>query len=179
MKKILLLFLIPVLLAASCKKENNPNNDDQLPPATQTGANTFGCKVNGKVYIPKGFDGTGTPNPKKIFENGLNGLPYLQINAKQYDQTGQVGNLIIYIDSLIGTGEYKIYSHKKQIGFGSNLIPSCGILANDDTQYKSGIIQLTKYDLSAGIISGVFSFKIKPSNCDTLFFTEGRFDFKL
>ncbi|MFM6953623.1 MAG: hypothetical protein ACKOWL_01400, partial [Sphingobacteriaceae bacterium] len=24
-----------------------------MPPATQTGANTFGCYVNGKIYIPQ------------------------------------------------------------------------------------------------------------------------------
>jgi hypothetical protein len=178
-RKLFLLFLAPILLTASMCKKKPVDPIDQLPPATQTGANTFGCLVNGKVYIPKGYSGTGTPNPKKIFATGLNGLPYLQIDARQYDQNVQNGSFIINIDSLIGTGIYSIYTNKKQIGFGSYLIPSCGILPNDDTQYKSGIIQVTKYDLTIGIISGLFSFKIKPSNCDTLFFTDGRFDFKL
>lgn len=135
--------------------------------------------VNSKVYIPKGYSGTGTPNPKKIFDIGLNGLPYLQIDARQYDdQKNQNGSFIINIDSLVGIGFYTIYTNKKQIGFGSYLIPACGILPNDDIQYKSGSIQVTKYDLSNGIISGLFNFKIKPSNCDTLIFTDGRFDFK-
>jgi hypothetical protein len=106
-------------------------------------------------------------------------LAYLQIDAREYDQNGQNGSFIINIDSLIGTGMHTIYTNKKQIGFGSYLIPSCGILPDDDTQYKSGIIQITKYDLPNNIISGIFNFKIKPTNCDTLFVTDGRFDFKL
>ena len=118
MKNILSITMLALLCAASCKKENK--NEDQLPPATQTGANTFGCLVNGKVWIPKGFSGTGTPNPKKIFDFDSNGVPYLQIDAKQFSQ-----------------------------------------------------------NIQNGIISGNFSMKIKPTNCDTLFFTNGRFDFKL
>lgn len=178
MKYIITAITFLLLTAMSCKK-NKDNQKDQLPPITQIGANTFGCLVNGKVYIPKGYNGTGMPNLKKIFDIGLNGFPYLQIDARQYDQNGQNGSLIINIDSLIGTGEYSIYTNKKQIGFGSYLIPACGILPNDDIQYKIGRILLTKYDLTSGIISGLFSFKIKPTNCDTLFFTDGRFDFKL
>ncbi|MFZ1262245.1 MAG: hypothetical protein WAT34_01960, partial [Chitinophagaceae bacterium] len=49
MKKILLISLAAVLLA-SCNK-----NVTELPPATQTGANTFGAMVNGAFWVPKGF----------------------------------------------------------------------------------------------------------------------------
>ena len=43
-------FLIPALLFAGCKKaDKTPINPiDQLPAATQTGANTLGCLVDGK-----------------------------------------------------------------------------------------------------------------------------------
>jgi len=36
----------------ACKKDDPaPNPPPELPPATQTGANTFGCYVNGKPFI--------------------------------------------------------------------------------------------------------------------------------
>lgn len=35
-----------------CKK-NDVITVDQLPPATQTGAGTFGCLLNGVVWVPK------------------------------------------------------------------------------------------------------------------------------
>ncbi len=180
MKKLLLFCLLPTLLAASCKKNHSNNAEDQLPPATQTGTNTFGCLINGTVYVSKGSGGTGSPNPKKIFDLGLNGLLYLQIDARQYDtEHHQNGSFFINIDSLRGTGIYNIYTNKKQLGVGFEQIPSCGILPDDDIQYKSGRITITAYDMVNGIISGVFNFKIKPLNCDTLFITDGRFDFKL
>ena len=65
---------------ASCKKERA----DTLPPATQTGTGTFGCKINGRVYIPKGSSSTGAPNPKVQYDVDLNGDPYLFIQAKQF-----------------------------------------------------------------------------------------------
>ena len=166
---------------AQCKKDKNTYNpEDQLPPATQTGANTFGCMVNGKVYIPKGYSGTGTPNPKVTYDVGLNGLPYFKIEANQFVANNSIGNFIVGIDSLTSVGVHLVYTAKKQIGFGNTLFPNCGILANDDTQFKLGIIIINKYEINqnSGIISGIFNFKIKPNNCDTLFFTDGRFDFK-
>ncbi|HUZ58957.1 MAG TPA: hypothetical protein VMU83_09260, partial [Hanamia sp.] len=35
---------------ALAAKKNLPPN--VLPPITQTGANTFGCKINGVVWVP-------------------------------------------------------------------------------------------------------------------------------
>jgi hypothetical protein len=184
MKQIkLLLFIIACTnIFAACKKDKNTTDTvDQLPPATQIGANTFGCLVNGKVYIPKGSSGNGSPNPKKIYDIGLNGLPYMQINAGQYEQNNQIASFILGIDSLTSVGIHNVYTTRKQVGFGSTQFPNCGILADDNTQFKIGTITITKHELNpnSGIISGIFNFKIKINNCDTLFFTEGRFDFKL
>ena len=54
MKKILTPFLAILLIAASCKKtKTESESPDQLPPITQTGANTFGCLINGNVWLPK------------------------------------------------------------------------------------------------------------------------------
>jgi len=41
---------------AQCKKYD-PSPEEQLPPATQTGANTFGCLLNGQPWSPSGFNG--------------------------------------------------------------------------------------------------------------------------
>ena len=52
---LLLACLFSLLLSAPhCKKDRF-----ELPPETTTGANTFGCKVNGKVFVPR--DGNGRP----------------------------------------------------------------------------------------------------------------------
>jgi hypothetical protein len=40
-----------LLNAASCTDEEY---GDKLPPETQNGNNTFGCLLNGKVWLPEG-----------------------------------------------------------------------------------------------------------------------------
>ena len=48
---------ITTLTGSSCKKESN---EPQLPPETQTGANTVGFKINGKIYTASGKSGLST-----------------------------------------------------------------------------------------------------------------------
>ena len=46
---VIALFMVTLL---SCKKQP-VDQLSLLPPATQTGANTFGCLVNGRAFLPK------------------------------------------------------------------------------------------------------------------------------
>ena len=169
----------------SCEKDKDPTPEpaptgEQLPAITQTGANTFGCLENGKIWIPKGFSNSGAPNPRAILDLDLNGVPYMQIRAFQYEAGISQSSFTMTIDSVNNLGIHNVYTAKKQIGFGSNLFPSCGILPDDNTQYKIGTITITKYSTGStnAVISGIYNFKLKINACDTLFFTEGRFDFK-
>ena len=43
------LIILTLFATLSCCKKDDAN--DQLPPATQTGAGTFACKVNGQNFI--------------------------------------------------------------------------------------------------------------------------------
>lgn len=52
MKKLFFL-LTAIALLTSCDKDGQIfASKDKLPPETQTGANTVGCLVNGKVFLP-------------------------------------------------------------------------------------------------------------------------------
>ncbi|MBQ0767738.1 MAG: hypothetical protein KBT58_00490, partial [Bizionia sp.] len=54
MKNLLLAFAL-LLIVSNCNKndDDQPTNPiDQLPPATQTGANTFGCLLDGEPFLP-------------------------------------------------------------------------------------------------------------------------------
>ena len=48
------LLLAALLLTAACKKDKVAPVD-QLPPATTTGADTWGCLVNGEVWKATGL----------------------------------------------------------------------------------------------------------------------------
>ena len=53
-----IIILMALAFITCCKKTDSLDAElAKLPPITQTGANTFGCLVNGKAYIPSGNDG--------------------------------------------------------------------------------------------------------------------------
>jgi hypothetical protein len=45
---LIITILVAYAFFAACEKEK-----PHLPPETQTGANTFGCYINGKLFVPK------------------------------------------------------------------------------------------------------------------------------
>jgi hypothetical protein len=178
MKYILIVIGYLLLTGLSCKKSSN-QQEDELPPITQTGAKTFGCLVNGKVFIPKGSDGSGRSNFKAIYEY-FNGRPYLLVDARQFINGFPNGTIILSVDSAFTTGIYPIVTSKRMVNFGWDTYShTCGVSITDSTTFKTGTINLTKVDVANGIFSGTFNCKIKPANCDTINITEGRFDYKL
>lgn len=49
--KILLFFTILSLMG--CSSDDTTTPQQKLPPATTTGANTFGCLIDGKILLPR------------------------------------------------------------------------------------------------------------------------------
>ena len=64
MKILKIIFVFFLLMNTNCKKDDDDTKTalEQLPQATQTGAQTFGCLIDGKPFIPDSF-GSGNPLP--------------------------------------------------------------------------------------------------------------------
>ena len=183
MKKYNTLWLLLIALfsiVAGCKKDtaSTATQLDILPPATQIGTNTFVCLVNGKVWIPKGYDGTGGSNPHVIFSTGLNGQPYLSIDTYQYIDNQSQGNIFVAFGNLNHSGYYPYQNDLDFLVGWSKVLGNCTTVAYDTTIKKWGGGQITKLDITNHIISGTFNFKFKTLQCDTVFITDGRFDIK-
>jgi hypothetical protein len=58
------------LISITCTKNTETLREDGLPPITQTGPNTFGCLINGSVFLPNGYDGS-KPNFHVIADPGF------------------------------------------------------------------------------------------------------------
>jgi hypothetical protein len=160
------------LLATSCKKDD-PLNTDKLPPATTSGKNTFGCKVNGEVWIPY-IEGGG------VWDRVLN---------VDHDR-GWVGCDQLYI------GATKKYSDQANISQVFAINVWCPIIGENEITPTSGIfvdfrncgnyrvdslsphiLIITKLDTIDNIASGNFEFTAINDDCgDTIRITEGRFD---
>lgn len=170
-----LLNIAALLLFTTCQK-------DKLPPETQEGANTFGCKVNGKAWVPNG--GAGFMGAKPI-EGGFialydkNKIRTAGILLMAQKQNGEIINIF--------SNDYRI--GKYNLNEETNIFPftfypkNYGMFAYSEGSYYTtkssaiGNIVVTKSDTLSGILSGTFEFKATLGNSnDAVEITSGRFD---
>lgn len=184
MKNIRLLFaaasVMTVFTFNQCKKKTE---EPQLPPETTTGAMTFGCKVNGKVFVPK--DGRGRPGLYVQYVNlgaGVGGGWFLNIPAVNWEPA-DIPSLQIGTDSLLiaenSTYQFKIdsnYQSVKGTAYAKYAIGSNGyIKLNSDV----GELTITRFDQVNRIMSGKFFFiATNTVNREKINITEGRFDIR-
>ncbi len=149
---LLLAFSFLLFTGMQCKKTSDTTKKEVLPAETQTGKQTFGCLVNGQVWLPKG----------KSLQPGLTAsiqFDILNLSASKGDEFIGIG-----IRNLNGTGSY-------------NLVDFDSLYAKGDSVYNriSGVVLITRYDTVNQILSGTFNFKASNDK-DIINITEGRFD---
>ncbi len=176
MKRYLLLALQLGLLA--CKKDAAPAPAEQLPPATQTGAGTFGCLLNGQPWTPSGYDGR--PNFILTYDSGYHGGA-LQIKCYHYTSGSTFQSIIFGAVNIAQIGIYPFSTPDNGISyFDTSLTAPCNLQSySTPGTYRTGSLTLTRFDLKAGIVSGTFNFKLYQPGCDTIKITQGRFDYTL
>ncbi len=176
LKLTMLAFGFILLNAASCCKDEN---EETLPPETQTGANTFGCLVNGKVWLNGGY----APFPSSNLYASVYPNEFVIGALKSNDNMYQ--SIFIDVKAPISIGKFNLNSENHQAKFADG-ITNC--YYQTDSISSKGTLEITKFDSINKIVSGQFSFiafKYKPTtiavigNCDsTINITEGRFDIK-
>lgn len=168
---VLVLVLFITNTSSRCKKQNS---EPQLPAETTIGAMTFGCKVNGKVFVPKGsIDGPGIIAQYLFLGNGPGGGWWLNLSAvDRYESKG----IYFRTDTLLLI-EDNVYNLKREKGYPSAEY-AMGLydyfMGNNDT----GKIIVTRHDLSQRILSGRFYFTATNNNGEKINITEGRFDIR-
>jgi len=165
MKPSLTAALAAVLLLAACKKDDPDNG---LPAATQEGKNTFGCLVDGQVFVPLPPQGINTssrdPLEASIYRTDLlvsgRGNGYVDFALRNAFRPGT------YSLGETRTGNYA--AHRI----------SAGDYDTDATH--TGTVTLTRIDTVAKIAAGTFQFKgLDFRSGKTVTVTEGRFDVRL
>ena len=171
---------MPLLMVVGCHR-NDPapaNPASLLPPATQTGANSFGCLVNGQPWTPQGNNGSS--NYSVSYDPTFR-LGTLNIAAYRYtDSQAKQEVLVVFSDSLLpGPGHYKLRTLGHHgAGFVNGPV-NCTYYSTDPTTFCRGSLMLTRLDLQVGIIAGTFDFVLAKPGCDTVRITQGRFDKRL
>ena len=174
--KIILLALgvITIFTFSQCKK--NKTDEPQLPAETTTGAMTFGCKVNGKIFVPK--DGRGRPGLYVQYVNlgaGVGGGWFLNIPATNWVPSTPEGVNIETDSLLISQGQ--TYQFKNAKGFPRAFYDNGDVYPKLDNDL--GELKITRFDQMSSIISGTFYFTgTKVSTGEKINITEGRFDIR-
>ena len=190
MKTKILLFLTFISLL-SCSKDDSTTKKDptfKLPPETQTGANTFGVTINGKVYIPRDPTGIniGGLQPKGMYLQGIDTGSYSYNEIVVVDGASTVGfKIFIHLHNFVPVGNYNLSNSNFQNGIDSVLFNNIffKIFNYNIKNYvyygsveNQSFLKITRRD--NGIISGTFSGKFVRFDDSNEFIqiTDGRFD---
>lgn len=156
-------------LSLSCQKE-------KLPKLTHEGKNTFGCKINGKNWVPKG--GGGLLNPIDALRGGF----WYNKNTIYIWTNNDSERVELYVKNVFSTGEYGL--NTKTLPMPDNLYPdSYGLYSNGNDNYvttsaHTGKVTISNRDTVNSIVSGTFEFTAVNSAGKTVKITDGRFDIK-
>ena len=178
MKKYLIPCLSLILFISACKKEVT-----ELPPDTQTGANTFGAKVNGQLWAPQGF---GSLPANDILEARLQFGNTVYINARNFSSSPNETEFEIFLTNITGPGTYQLNttvghpSSSANYGYyvKRNITPQNEWMTSATS---TGTVTITRFDIVNFIISGTFQFNALNlyNTPEPMTVTEGRFDVKM
>lgn len=182
-----LILSVFVLSSTSCKNDDDDdtpaNPIGQLPPATQTGANTIGCLVDGEALLPKGNPLAGPV--KSAFYQLIDGECFfgLSLNNRRGEvkKSIRIGvlrvklseNQMFILDNNFGDdGDYS--GGGGEYGISTSVLE--GAIGYVTTSIVTGELTITHLDESKQIISGTFWFDAINNDGEIIEIREGRFD---
>jgi len=177
----------------SCDVDDDDGVNSELPEITSIGANTFGCKINEQIFLPrKGslcFDCANTPKLNLTYGyrygeghrlsiytyNDIDGDVSIKINMFNGEIPFTIGEYSIseyYIDSkdiLVHNGITRI----------SKLVSGENINSDFYTDTEvSGVLKILEINEDEEFIAGTFEFEAIDAEGKIVKVTEGRFDIK-
>ncbi len=170
----IILILSFTLLFSCCKDDDDnttPTNPiDLLPPATQIGANTAGCLVDGEIFLP-------TDNLVLNFLDGENfqlGLSNRN-DDDLFDILISLDNIDIQLnESFLINTEFSNNTRTGEYVINVESPPSPNYYST--TSSVTGELTITYHDFDNAFMSGTFWFDAVNSNGEIVEIRDGRFD---
>ncbi len=173
-RKSILFFFFLLISCMGCKCKEAISPEDKLPPATQSGANTFGFLLNREVWLPnRAF---GSKNISWYYDTEFAGGD-LNVSAYRYLSDLDKQSIAVGMVNLKTIGNYTISNESDAAIRFFSLKDSCELSSLDSLTYCAGELAITRLDTLNGVISGTFWATLYDPSCkDTIKITEGRFD---
>ena len=180
MKKIGIILGLFVLAACNKNDDYFPPGTaevDKLPPLTTVGANTVGCLVNGKAFLPKGNSPGFGSNPRCDYMDGNFGIGFFRKTSEE-------------------SRDIYIYSNDLPISQGTKLLLKSDVINSPTGRFVNYATEITAHQIYTTTnlvtgelyinhldevnhtVSGTFWFNAVNQNNDTVKVREGRFDMK-
>ena len=173
MKNKLYIFILLFLILGCSSDDDSCVGIDCLPEATQTGAGTFGCLVNGEPFV----DNSGDFN---CFYQLVDGEYNFSISAGAVvNSFPRALRLSTNAIEMVENSTYDLVEKGQGNAHAAVIFYFEGFQANENTTDESnrGLLHLTKLDFQNNIISGSFHFQVKDTLNNKIYeFTEGHFD---
>lgn len=179
-KKQFFLLILGFLLISifSCKKETTDttsHDPNKLPPLTHEGKNTFGCLVNGEIWVAYAPSSVG--GAMAITGEFDSGSGHIEATLKTDTKHEAVKLFFKDVDSIGLYNFYLVSDTKTGIAYFLNP-PNCSIYYHDTSNV--GTMNITYFNNSNRIMSGTFQMDLVNPSCqgDTVRIREGRFDWR-
>ncbi len=179
------LLLLSFLTMQCSKTSVDPNG---LPPISQVGANTFGCLINGEIWIPKPSEDSvvnSFNSTTKYFHNMEAGGIFVFRGVRNQSNSKGIRDVFwLVVDSL---NDNKFFAKNPMrnafnLSYENFIAGQCSSFdlsnsaINEDYKFTDSKINISKFDTLNHIISGTFYCTIFRTGCDTIKVTDGRFD---
>ena len=173
MRNQILTILCILLLLGGCKKKKE--GIEALPEATQIGKNTFGCLVNGEVFLPRA---PGIPISLSTSYQFVDGKYLYSWYATRVEGNNRKSFFLNAKDVILEEKVYALTQFDTSQSFSGRFSSSVGDISDDYETSPSlqGEIRITKVDQVKRIIAGTFWFDAENKDGQKVEVREGRFD---
>jgi hypothetical protein len=175
------MIMLSILITSTGCKKNKQGEDttEQLPPETQTGAYTFGCKVDGIVYKasgPGGLLATQSIN-YDYFSDSTFVIRIASTSEKKFNMLIEFKCTNVNSNCLLSVSPYAATFYDNANGTIGN---NTNVYSTTNTHTGNIVIKYFNGTIAPGndgtIASGIFNMECINANGKVIKITEGRFD---
>jgi hypothetical protein len=172
MKKLLFsFFVLLTFISSKCEDDTPKNPIDLLPPATQIGANTFGCLVDGEAFTPDN-------RPLSLqSQYTISSLSYkFSVSANRRYEDKHISIALATEELALQEATYNLLNPISGNAYGGYYKNSTHQVEGITSENYTGEMTITRFDDE--VISGTFWFNVKDTDGVIHKIREGRFDVK-